>query len=177
MAAAISSSCSNQNTRQEKVYKSPALSQASPTIAAKELCPIPPVNYNKIPGYQPGKVDPSLSQRPIDIISPTLEGNPTFYLGILQQPVRFCGTAKDNIVKIKLFATGAYIYEKKDPVPAKPELLLGETSVKHNVWFFSYHFRDGEGVRRIIARGYDSSNQVIATTSEISITLAAPNPS
>jgi hypothetical protein len=146
--------------------------------ANKELCPIPPLNYEKISGYQPAHIEPSLSSKKLEFISPTLEGNPTYYLGILQQPVRFCGLAKNSVVKVKLFASGAYLYEKKYPNPENPERLLGETQVeKSGVWFFSYDFRDGDGVRRIIAKGYNSDNQEIATTSEISITLAGPNPS
>jgi hypothetical protein len=151
------------------------LSQNSSSEVANVICPIPPIGYERIPGYQPGSVDPSLSQKSIEFISPTLEGNPSFYLGILQQPVRFCGIAKDNIVKVKLFASGAYIYEQQDSIPEEPELLLGEVPVENGLWFFSYDFR-GVGVRDIIAKGYDANDQLIATTSGISISLAEPNP-
>ncbi|MEO0489634.1 MAG: hypothetical protein AAFZ49_08750, partial [Cyanobacteria bacterium J06659_2] len=92
----------------------PISTQDVPAIIAGAVCPIPPLGYERMPGYQPDSVDPSLSEKSLAFISPTLEGNPTFYLGILQQPVNFCGIAKDNILSVKLFASGAYIYEGKD---------------------------------------------------------------
>jgi hypothetical protein len=170
------SSCTIGKSVKEEPASTP-IANSSTSAILEEVCPIPPKSYRKIPGYQPDSVDPSLSQKTLQFISPILEGDPTFYLGILQQPVRFCGTAKDSIVKVKFFASGTYVYEKKYPVPAKPELLLGEAPVKSGIWFFSYDFKDGEGVRRIIAKGYDSKNNLVDSTSEISITLAGPNPS
>jgi hypothetical protein len=172
-----SSGCTNNNLENETTTSTPIANQdLSTAMVDGKFCPIPPINYEKIPGYNPGNVNPSRSQKPIEIISPTLSGNPTFYLGILQQPVRFCGTAQGTIVKVKLFATGAYLYEKKARVPNTPELLLGETPVKRGIWFFSYNFRE-VGNRSVIAKGYDSKGQEVATSPEISITLAEPNPS
>ena len=147
----------------------------SSALTTKEVCPIPPINYEKIPGYQPGIANPSLSSKLLEFMSPTLEGNSTFYLSILQQPVRFCGTAKGNITKIKLFASGIYIYEKRYPNPEKPEILLGETTVNNGLWFFSYDFRE-VGSRDIIAKGYDSEDNLISTTSQITIFLSDVNP-
>lgn len=139
------------------------------------ICPIPLVGYDRIPGYQPGRVNPSLSQKSITFISPTLEGNPRFYLGILQQPVQFCGTAKPEITTVRVFASGAYTYEQKSPIPAQPQQLLGEVLVKDGVWFFNYDFRAGN-VIDVLAKGYDANDQLVATTSLISISLAGPDP-
>jgi hypothetical protein len=102
----------NKNIKSEIKQATPNDPSLS-NLTAREVCPIPPINYEKIPGYQPDTADPSLSSKLLEFVSPTLEGNPTFYLSILQQPVKFCGIAKENIVKIELFASGIYIYEKR----------------------------------------------------------------
>lgn len=164
------------------------LSQADLTVSASEtveylssgiassVCPIPPLGYEQIPGYDPGRVDPSQSDQLLAFISPTLEGNPVFYMGILQQPVKFCGIANGDIERVELLASGAYIYEVRYPDPAEPELLLGEASVENDIWFFDYDFREG-GQRQIVANGYNAANDLVATTEPILITLAEPNPS
>ncbi|NEQ53922.1 MAG: hypothetical protein F6K11_27960 [Leptolyngbya sp. SIO3F4] len=156
------------------------LSPATETVteSTTEFCPIPPVDYEKIPGYQPGRVNPSLSEKTLQIISPTLdEGDDRhFYEGLLQQPIQFCGTAKDAVVKVKLFSTGAYIYEQQLPDPAEPTLLLGGTTVDNGLWFISHEFReDAVGKRTIVARGYDANDQLVDET-EIILTIADINP-
>ncbi len=167
--------CVTNRTAKNETKSSTVKDLSSSISTTKKVCPIPPLNHEKIPGYRPGGVDPSLSSKALEFISPTLEGNPTFYSSILQQPVKFCGMAKENIVKIKLFASGIYIYEKRYPNPEKPELSLGEAKVKNGIWFFSYDFRE-VGSRDIIAKGYDSKGTLIATTSQISIFLSDVNP-
>jgi hypothetical protein len=109
----ILSSCITNNLEKEKTASTPVLTKGSSTSTTdREVCPTSPKNYEKIPEYNPGTVDPSILGKTIEIISPTLLGNPTFYLGILQKTVKFCGIAQSNIIKVKLFSTGAYIYEK-----------------------------------------------------------------
>lgn len=145
------------------------------TDSPTKICPIPPAG--KIPGYQPGKVEPSLSQKTIQIISPILdEGDRNFYTGLRQQPIQFCGTAKDNIINVKLFATGAYIYEQKYPDPSEPTLLLGEATVENGVWFIAHEFKeDVIGKRYVLARGYDANDQPVEETG-IFLTIADINP-
>lgn len=163
-------------TRDQATTQTPVPETA--TEATTEFCPTPPVDHGKIPGYQPGRVDPSLSKKTLQIISPTLdEGDDRhFHEGLLQQPIQFCGTAKDPIVTVKLFATGAYIYEQQLPDPAEPTLLIGETTVENRLWFISHEFReDAVGKRTIVARGYDANDQLIDET-EIILTIADINP-
>lgn len=149
--------------------------EVSSSELAHSVCPIPPLGYEQIPGYEPDSVDPAQSDQLLAIISPTLEGNPSFYMGLLQQPVKFCGIANGDIVRVELLASGAYVYEVTDPDPAEPELRLGDAPIENGVWFFDYDF--GEvGRRQIIANGYDAANALVATTGSILITLAEPNP-
>jgi hypothetical protein len=174
------SGCATNDSGKEKVASSGNSSSETvvlPSETPTAICPVPSPDYQKIPGYQPGRVDPSLEQKPLAFISPTFEGDSVAYtLSVLEQPVKFCGTAKDNIVRVELFSTGAYLYEQKNPVPAEPELPLGKSTVKDGIWFLDYDFRDGEGKRNIIAKGFDANNKVVFTTPQILITLAGINP-
>lgn len=166
--------CRGTETLKEPVSVQSIKSVSSAT-RQKLLCPIPLLGYEKLPGYQPGSVDPAFVQKPIAFVSPTLEGNPRFYLGLLQQPVKFCGTANDKIAKVKLFASGAYRYEEKDAVPKEPERFLGEASVNNGIWFFEYNFKEGR-VLDIVAQGYDHNDQWVANTDKILLSLAGPDP-
>jgi hypothetical protein len=176
----IASGCAgSEPVKEDVVTQSTTInSQATPTAnETTQICPTPPLAYESLPGYQPGRVDPSLVQETVKIISPvSAEASSNFYESILQQPIKFCGTAKENIVKVKLFSSGAYIYEQQLPEPSGPELPIGESNVDNGLWFIAYDFRDGEGRRTIVAKGYDANGELVETTAPISITLAGPNP-
>jgi hypothetical protein len=179
---AMASGCADNETAKENVVATQPTatsSQVAPAASSgnTQICPVPLRGYANIPGYQPGRVDPSLSQKAVEIISPTVgNGGPVFHEGLTQQPIRFCGTAKDNIAKVKLFSTGAYTYEQQPPVPADPELPIGEDSVENGIWFVDYDFRDGPGKRNIVAKGYDASDKLVETAVPIIVSIADVNP-
>jgi hypothetical protein len=179
LAVTVFGCASNQSNREDIVTQPTAETGQSTSVSSNniQICPTPPLAYESIPGYQPGKVDPSLVQETVKIISPvSVEASSNFYESILQQPIKFCGTAKENIVKVKLFSSGAYLYEKKLPEPSEPELPIGESNVENGLWFIAYDFRDGEGRRTIVAKGYDANDELVETSAPISMTLAGPNP-
>jgi hypothetical protein len=175
------SGCATNDSGKEKIAStnnsSSTETAALPSEASMKICPVPPPDYQKLPGYQPSSVDPSLEQKPLAFVSPTFEGDSvSYHLSVLEQPVKFCGTAKNNIVRVELFSTGAYLYEKKYPVPTNPELPLGKATIENGIWFLDYDFKDGEGRRAVIAKGFDANNKVVFTTPQILITLAGINP-
>ncbi len=172
--ASILLGCRGTQTTQEAAPE-PSTSAAASSTNQSQVCPVPLLGHEKIPGYQPDSVDPKLAQQPIAFVSPTLEGNPRFYLGLLQQPVKFCGTANNKIAKVKLFASGPYRSEEKQPEPQETERPLGEASVANGIWFFEYDFREGR-VIDIVAQGYDANDQLVAKTNPISISLGGPDP-
>jgi hypothetical protein len=176
----MASGCAGNETVREDAVSQPTTASSQSTPAPSNntpVCPTPPLAYESLPGYQPGRVDPSLVQETVKIISPvSVEASSNFYESILQQPIKFCGTAKENISKVKLFSSGAYIYEQQLPEPSNPELPIGESNVENGLWFIAYDFRDGEGRRTIVAKGYDDNGELVETSAPISVTLAGPNP-
>jgi hypothetical protein len=57
----ILSSCITNNLEKEKTASTPVLTKGSSTSTTdREVCPTSPKNYEKIPEYNPGTVDPSI---------------------------------------------------------------------------------------------------------------------
>lgn len=66
----------------------------------------------------------------------------------LGNAIIFEGTVSTNIVRVEIWADDRW--------------LLGKTSVNSNKWLFAYEFTSG-GTRRIIAKGFDTSNKLVAS--------------
>lgn len=62
--------------------------------------------------------------------------------------ITFTGTADRSMAKVELFADDRW--------------LLGETQVTSGNWFIAYNFNSG-GTRRIVAKGFNASNQLVDT--------------
>ncbi|MBW4636929.1 MAG: hypothetical protein KME05_01620 [Gloeocapsa sp. UFS-A4-WI-NPMV-4B04] len=62
--------------------------------------------------------------------------------------IPFTGTAHDSITKVELFADDRW--------------LLGQTNANNGNWSISYKFNSG-GTRRIVAKGFSASNQLVDT--------------
>ncbi|MBN3958882.1 D-Ala-D-Ala carboxypeptidase family metallohydrolase [Nostoc sp. NMS8] len=66
----------------------------------------------------------------------------------LDDAILFEGTASTNIVQVELWADDRW--------------LLGKTSANNGKWSLSYDFNSG-GTRRIIVKGFDANNQLVAS--------------
>lgn len=66
----------------------------------------------------------------------------------LEGAIIFEGTASTNIIQVELWADDRW--------------LLGKTLANNGKWSLSYDFNSG-GTRRIVAKGFDANNQLIAS--------------
>lgn len=143
--------------------------------ASSQICPIPPPGHEKIPGYKVGRVDPSLNQKNIEIISPATMALGRGLISDIFTTVEFCGTAKDDLAKVKLFASNAGIKENQISADSVNNI-IGETSVIDGLWFISYKFTT-KGNRAILVRGYDKDGKLVATSSPVALLqIYSPNP-
>lgn len=62
--------------------------------------------------------------------------------------ITFTGTTNNSITKVELFADDRW--------------LLGKTDINNGNWSISYTFNSG-GTRRIVAKGFNASNQLVAS--------------
>jgi hypothetical protein len=143
--------------------------------ASSQICPTPPSGYEKMPGYKVGKVDPSLSQNTLEIISPATMALGRALISDVFTTIEFCGTAKNNLVKVKLFTSNAGIKENQISLESV-KYPIGETKVKDGLWFISYQFTK-IGNRAVLARGYDKDDKLVATSSPVALLqIYSPNP-
>jgi hypothetical protein len=173
--AIISLGCTQTQTTnqsQKAVSGKPPENKSFEQTSAK-ICPIPPTGHENIPGYKAGRVDSSLSQSTLKIISPTASGRA--HINDVFTTIEFCGIAKNNLVKVKLFASNAGIKENQISLDAVKNS-IGEATVRDGLWFISYKFTT-KGNRAVLAKGYDKDGKLIADSSPASLLqIYSPNP-
>jgi hypothetical protein len=176
MALAISGmGCTQtQTTNQSQKTDAEVLSKNQlPEQKSALICPIPPTGHENIPGYKASRVDPSLSQSTLKIISPTASGRA--HISDIYTTIEFCGIARNELVKVKLFSSSAGIKENQISLEIVKNL-IGEATVRDGLWFISYKFTT-KGNRAVLAKGYDKDGKLITTSSPVSLLqIYSPNP-
>jgi hypothetical protein len=175
----VSAGCSYTKSEKQSQLSSASVnspeSNKSHQQVSSQICPIPPSGHEKIPGYTAGKVNSSLIQKTLEVISPP---NMNLGRGLISDvftTIEFCGTAKENIVKVKLFTSNAGIKENQISSDAI-KYSIGEATVRDGLWFMSYKFTN-RGDRAVLAKGYDKDSKLVVTSSPVTLLkIYSPNP-